>query len=119
MAQYEFVSAVSNIVSRAVNRTRQMLHMSSRAGFFVRLNRNERLRLCASSSRRPLFSQAVRKKPDVAIEFGLIEAPSEETIIDQCLKWDSLIASGIVTCNEYDSEKDIWMKIRDSLCNKC
>ena len=111
-------SAVPNSISRAVNSARQMLNTSSRAGVFTRLNRNERLRSCTSSSPRPLTSQPVRKKPDVAIEFGLIEAPSEETRHGQCLKWDSVIASGIVACNEYDSEKDIRVKIRDSLCNK-
>ena len=80
------LSAVPNSVSRAVNSARQMLNMSSHAGVFTRLNSNERLRSCTSSSPRPLPSQPVRKKPDVAIEFGLIEAPSEETRNDQCFR---------------------------------
>ena len=63
-------------------------------------------------------SKTVKKKPDVAIEFAMIEVPSEESKNDQYLKWDSLISDGIITCNENDSEKDIHIKVRDSLCEK-
>ena len=64
-------SALPNILSTTVNRARQMLTSSSRAGVLTRLNRNERLRASTSSSSRPLPTQAraVKKKPDVAIEF--------------------------------------------------
>eukprot|EP00112_Aurelia_sp_Birch-Aquarium-sp1_P007894 Seg1861.1 transcript_id=Seg1861.1/GoldUCD/mRNA.D3Y31 product="hypothetical protein" protein_id=Seg1861.1/GoldUCD/D3Y31 len=101
-------SALPNILSTTVNRARQMLNTSSRAGVYTRLNRNERLGARTSSSSRPLPSQAktVKKKPDIAIEFALVEAPSEETKNDQHLRWDSVISDGIITCNENDSEKD-------------
>ncbi len=53
------------------------------------------------------------------MEFALVEAPSsEETKNDQHLKWDSVISDGIITCNENDSEKDICIKVRDSLREK-
>ena len=63
----------------------------------------------------------MKKKPDVAIEFALIEAPSSEETQQndqQHLKWDSVISDGIITCNENDSEKDIRIKVRDSLREK-
>ncbi len=98
-----------------------MLHTSSRAGVYTRLNRNERLRASTSSSSRPLPTQAniVKKKPDITMEFALIEATSsEETKNDKHLKWDSVISDDIITCNENDSEKDIRIKVRDSLREK-
>ena len=113
-------STLPNILNTTVNRARQMLNTSSRAGVFTRLNRNERLRASTSSSPRPMACQSktVKKKPDVAIEFAMIEAPSEESKNDQYLKWDSVISDGIITCNENDSEKDIRIKVRDSLREK-
>ena len=119
-----------------VNRARQMLSSSARNGVYSRLNQRERLRAGGnsnnrstisaphrSSSKRPVAAPptATKKKPDKAIEYALLKAKAvleDECEADDTLKWNSVIADGIIMSNERDGERDIRTKIADSLRRK-
>lgn len=115
-----------------VNRARQMLSNSARNGVYSRLNQRERLRAGnsngtisapRSSSKRPVAAHptATKKKPDKAIEYALLKAKAVmegECEADDTLKWNSVIADGIIMSSERDGERDIRTKIADSLRRK-
>ena len=58
---------------------------------------------------------------DKAIEYALLKAKAvleDECEADDTLKWNSVIADGIIMSNERDGERDIRTKIADSLRRK-
>ena len=105
-------------LATSVNRARQMLNASSRSGLFNRLNQQERLRASVNHPRRPLSQGQQgrkRKAAERAIDFALLKCSE---VCGDTLKWDSVLTEGIIMVSEDDTEKEIRLKVRDSLRGK-
>ena len=93
-----------------------MPQASSSASLFRQLNRNERL---GASSPYQQNKQAklkpVKQKIKKAMEFALLRCWSDNEEEPHHLKWDSVLASGMLTLDEDDNEKSIRNVIKDSL----
>ena len=99
-------------------RARGMVEQSSSEGVFKRLNRQERLRSTApyaSKSSKPANTKETKKKP---FEFSLLRCFDEDEEEPYNLRWDSVIASGIILLDETDNEEAIRRAIQSSLQNK-
>ena len=97
---------------------RGMVEQSSSEGVFKRLNRQERLRSTApyaSKSSKPANTKETKKKP---FEFSLLRCFDEDEEEPYNLRWDSVIASGIILLDETDNEEAIRRAIQSSLQNK-
>ena len=107
------------MLGATLNRARQMLNRSASSGMYRRLNQQERLRATKTET---TTSKPKPKKPDKAIEFALIRGFEIEDDDcdkdDQTLKWDSVIADGIIMVNEGNSEAEIRLKVKNALNNK-
>ena len=96
-----------------------MLQASSSAGLFRRLNRNERLRASSPyQQNRQAKPKPVKQKIKKAMEFALLRCWSDDEEEPHHLKWDSVLASGMLTLDEDDNEKSIRNAIKDSLSSK-
>ena len=97
-----------------------MLRESSSSGLYRRLNRNERLRAASpyqqsrQTSAKPAKEKA--KKEKKAIEFALLRCWDDDEDEPHHLKWDSVIASGMLMLN--DDEKTIRNALKESLAAK-
>ena len=95
-----------------------MVEQSSSEGVFKRLNRQERLRSTApyaSKSSKPANTKETKKK---SFEFSLLRCFDEDEEEPYNLRWDSVIASGIILLDETDNEEAIRRAIQSSLQNK-
>ena len=93
-----------------------MLQASSSSGLFRRFNRTERLRASAPyqknrESKTELSKQKVKK----AMEFVLLRCWANNENEPHYLKWDSVLASRMLTLDKDDNEKSIRKAIKDSL----
>ena len=80
---------------------------------------NERLR--ASSpyrQNRQVKTKPVKLKIKKAMEFALLRCWPDDEDEPHHLKWDSVLASGMLTLDEDDNEKSIRNAIKDSLSSK-
>ena len=104
-----------------------MLRNSSSTGLCRRLKRPERLRATSSTS----YQQGSKatsvsgnskkaKKEDKAIEFALLRCwdDDDEEEEPHSLKWDSVIAEGMLILNEDDDEVSVRKKVSFALGNK-
>ena len=93
-----------------------MLRESSSSGLYRRLNRNERLRAASpyqqsrQTSAKPAKEKA--KKEKKAIEFALLRCWDDDE--PHHLKWDSVIASGMLMLNDDDDDKRIRNALKES-----
>ena len=99
-----------------------MLRESSSSGLYRRLNRNERLRAASpyqqsrQTSAKPAKEKA--KKEKKAIEFALVRCWDDDEDEPHHLKWDSVIASGMLMLNDNDDDKAIRYSLKESLAAK-
>ena len=104
------------------------MRSGSYSGVFNRLNRNERLRAAApynntnsrnisSTTRRSSATDTrntAKIKNEKPIEFALLSSKDEDEDT-MTIKWDSVVANGIIMATESDLEAVIRSKIKDSL----
>ena len=113
-------SANSATLAETLSRTRGMLRESTSLGMFRQLNRQERLRAVSGSS----YQQAkpAKEKPrkeKKATEFALLRCWDEDELEEpHNLKWDSIIATGMLMLQDDDDESTIRNAIKESLCVK-
>lgn len=108
-------------IQETLNRASSMLQQSSSSGLFRRLNRNERLRAAnpyqlPSTSRRS--SQPAKVKAKKPLEFALLKCFDEDEEEPFHLKWDSVVAEGMLMLGEDDDENAIRLAVTQSLSNK-
>jgi len=123
-------SSTSQSSSTTLSRAQRMIQQSASSGVFRRLNRNERLRAAChpyngtSNTRTPsslLKNDKQMKKStklvEKPIEFGLLDAQNDEDndAGPVYMKWDSVVASGMILVNENDGEEAIRFKIKEAL----
>ena len=104
-------------IAESVNRTRQMLTQSASTGVFRRLNQAERKRTASNSVSTSLCTRKRKTLKERAFDFALIMDHDEDEPSDT-LKWDSIIADGVVMLVENDSETIIRQKITSALSKK-
>ena len=111
------VSASSSL-GETLQRVQNMLRASS-SGLFRRLNRTERLRASSPyQQNRQTKTEPVEQKIKKAMEFSLLRCWSDKEDEPHHLKWDSVLASGMLTLDEDDNEKRIRNAIKDFLSSK-
>ena len=108
-------------VQRALENARAMIRNSTSSGTFRRLNRTERLRATAPyTDKKPQPKKVTKKKK--AVEFALLkcfgESNDEELEDEHHLKWDSIIANGMIMLDEEDDEECIRKAIKNSVASK-
>ena len=108
-------------VQRALENARAMIRNSTSSGTFRRLNRTERLRATAPyTDKKPQPKKVTKKKK--AVEFALLKCfgeSNDEDLEDQHhLKWDSIIANGMIMLDEEDDEECIRKAIKNSVASK-
>lgn len=113
-------SSAQDVVTNA----RNMLRASSSGGVYQRLSRSQRLRATAPyarSSTEPKAKPKPKKDKAKAMEFALIKCHNFEEDDDEDdynLKWDSVVANGMVMLSEEDDENSIRQAIKQSLLKK-
>ena len=111
----------SSSLGETLQRAQNMLQASSSSGLFRRLNRTERLRASSPyQQNRQVKTKPVKQKIKKAIEFALLKCWPDDEDEDEPhhLKWDSVLASGMLTLDEDDNENSIRNAIKDSLSSK-
>ena len=113
----------SSNVRRALDHARNMIRSSTASGTYRRLNRSERLRATAPFNNRnkTQAKPVVRKKK--ALEFALLKCfgdSSDEDLVEEQhhLKWDSVIANGMIMLDEEDDEQSVRNAIKESVGKK-
>ena len=100
-----------NTFHQTLLRARNMITGSLSAGGNRGLNRRERLRSAApySETKANKTAKKDKKKPAKPIEFALLKCYDDEDIDDDehTLKWDSVIANGIIMVEEDGNETNI------------
>lgn len=117
-------SQESSGIEQALQRAQSMLRSSSSSGLCRRLSKTERLR--ASSSQKGKNSPSVSgnskksKKEKKPFEFALLRSWDEEEEEDESytIKWDSVIAEGLLEIEEEDDESTIRKALQSALLNK-
>lgn len=106
-------SVSSSTLQSALDHARSMIRKSTSTGINRRLNRAERLRAAApiNLGGRKKPAKKVNKK---AFECALLKCLDEDEA-DHNLKWDSIIAQGIVLLGEEDNEKTVREAIKELL----
>lgn len=111
--------STSSTIEETLKRASSMLRESSSSGLCRRLNRPERLRAASGGNYdRTKQAREKPKKEKKALEFALLRCLDEEDGESQHLKWDSVIASGMLMLVEDDDEREIRRKIVESLQEK-
>ena len=103
-----------------LRRAQGMLSASTSSGLCLRLNRQERLRAASGSSyQRDKPAKINSKKEKKAMEFALLRCWETDLTDDleevHHLKWDSIIANGILMLAEGDDENTIRNALKESL----
>ena len=103
-----------------LRRAQGMLSASTSSGLCRRLNRQERLRAASGSSyQRDKPAKINSKKEKKAMEFALLRCWETDLTDDleevHHLKWDSIIANGILMLAERDEENTIRNALKESL----
>ncbi|XP_028408793.1 uncharacterized protein LOC114533337 [Dendronephthya gigantea] len=113
-------SSLSFPLGETLQRARGMLQASSSSGLFRRLNRTERLRASSPyQQNRQSKTKPSKQKVKKAMEFSLLRCWADDDEDEpHHLKWDSVLASGMLTIDEDDNEKSIRKAIKDSLASK-
>ncbi|CAB4021613.1 hypothetical protein AWC38_SpisGene23883 [Paramuricea clavata] len=112
-------ASTSSLLGESLQRAQSMLQASSSSGLFRRLNRTERLRASSPyQNNRQSTAQPTKEKVKKAMEFALIGCWPDDEDEPHHLKWDSVIASGMLTLHEDDNEKSIRNAIKESLAAK-
>ena len=97
-----------------------MLSESSSTGLCRRLNRQERLRAAAGTSyQRTSQAKSTAKKLKKVLEFALLRCwDADDTDEVRHLKWNSVIANGILELEECADENTIRKTVKESLTHK-
>lgn len=108
-------------LQETLDRASSMLTASSQGGLMRRMNRNERLRAVkpySNSNSRNFSRKTEYPKPKKPVQFALLRCFTEGDEDSQHLKWDSIIAEGMIMLS--DDEKEITVRecIKDSLSKK-
>ena len=119
---------VIDLVSNSVNRAANMINRASFGGVFRRMNNQERLRSSGptnvnrtTATKRNTGSANMSKKNSKAIEFALLRNNVDADDDDEnseTIKWDSILADGILMVQEDNTEKEMRFKIKDALSKK-
>ena len=118
-----------NTLRETLLRARNMITGSSSTGGNRRLNRRERLRSAApydekQQGKGAKTNKPAKKKQTKPIEYALLKCYDDDDDddnvdeVEHTLKWDSVIANGIIMAEEDDNEANIRKKLKDSLVNK-
>ena len=97
-----------------------MLSESSSTGHCGRLNRQERLRAAAGTSyQRTSQAKSTAKKQKKALEFALLRCWDADDMDEvHHLKWNSVIANGILELEKFADENTIRKTVKESLTGK-
>ena len=99
----------SSTVRRALDHARNVIRSSTASGTYRRLNQSERLR-----------KPVARKKK--ALEFALLkcfgDSSDEDLVEEHHLKWESVIANGMIMLDEQDDEQSVRNAIKESVGKK-
>ena len=111
----------SSSVRRALDHARNMIRSSTASGTYRRLNRSERLRATAPfNNRNKTQAKPVARKK--ALEFALLkcfgDSSDEDLVEEHHLKWDSVIANGMIMLQEEDDEQSVRNAIKESVGKK-
>jgi len=103
-------------IRETLRRAQGMLRESASTGLCRRLNRQERLRAasgCSYQRDKPAKRKAKEKK---ALEFAVLRCCNTDDLEEvHHLKWDSVIASGMLMLEEGDNESTIRNALKESL----
>ena len=104
-------------INETLRRAQGMLSESSSTGLCRRLNRQERLRAAAGTSyQRTSQAKSTAKKQKKVLEFALLRYwDADDTDEVHHLKWNSIIASGILELEECADENTIRKAVKESL----
>ena len=108
--------------SNVFRSARSMLNASSSNGVFRRLNSSERLRSLPYPNRQVRVRSPTGKQQQTkdkgekkVLEFAVLKCAEDEK---ENMKWDSIVANGMLSLNENDNEETIRRSIKESLTNK-
>ena len=107
-------------INETLRRAQGMLSESSSTGLCRRLNRQERLRAAAGTSyQRTSQAKSTAKKLKKVLEFALLRCwDADDTDEVHHLKWNSVIANGILELEECADENTIRKTAKESLTHK-
>ena len=106
-------------INETLRRAEGMLRDSASAGLCRRLNRQERLRAASGPYQRNNTAKKTVKKEKKALEFALLRCwDSEDQEELHHLKWDSIIANGMLVLEDCADEITIRKAVKDSLTAK-
>ena len=126
-------SSGPSTIASTLERAQNMMRTSASSGLFRRLGRaersrsalpygqGERLRAGSNSRARRASSNGpsntnASTKP---IEYALLRYENATSDGEEAsLKWDSVIADGMIMLHERDSEKNIWRALQESIVHK-
>ena len=106
-------------INETLRRAEGMLRESASAGLCRRLNRQERLRAASGPYQRNNTAKKTVKKEKKALEYALLRCwDSDDQEELHHLKWDSIIANGMLALEECADETTIRKAVKDSLTTK-
>ena len=112
----------SSNVRRALDHARNMIRSSTASGTYRRLNRSERLQAAAPFNNRNKTQAKPVARKKKALEFALLEcfgdSNDEDLVEEHHLKWDSVIANGMIMLTEEDDEQSVRNAIKESVGKK-
>ncbi|XP_044172022.1 uncharacterized protein LOC122956411 [Acropora millepora] len=101
----------SSNVRRALDHARNVIRSSTASGTYRPLNRSERLRATAPFNNRNKTQAKLVAREKKALEFALLkcfgDSSDEDHVEEHHLKWDSVIASGMIMLDEEDDEQSV------------
>ena len=114
-----------NTLHQTLIRARNMVSEGSSTGVFRRMNRRERLRSAApygqnQQGKGDAKINPVKKRQSKPIEFALLKCydDADDEDDEHHLKWNSIIANGMIMAEEDDREENIRRKLKKSLVKK-
>ena len=114
-----------NTLHQTLIRARNMVSESSSTGVFRRMNRRERLRSAApygqnQQGKGDAKINTAKKRQSKPIEFALLKCydDADDEDDEHHLKWNSIIANGMIMAEEDDREENIRKKLKESLVKK-
>ena len=99
-----------------------MIRSSTASGTYHRLNRSERLRATTPFNNRNKTQAKPVARKKKALEFVLLkcfgDSSDEDLVEEHHLKWDSVIANGMIMLDEEDDEQSVRNAIKESVGKK-
>ena len=101
----------SSNLRRALDHARNMIRSSTASGTYRPLNRSKRLRATAPFNNRNNTQAKPVAREKKALEFALLkcfgDSSDEDHVEEHHLKWDSVIANGMIMLDEEDDEQSV------------